>query len=452
MAKRKAIRWITFLSAGVIVLGVLAWTGIRKANTLELYARANTQHAFDELVTSVSALSTDLEKSVYVTDPALESALCTQMFGKAVTAQTAVGVLPYSSQELEQTATFLSKVGDYACVLSRTVGKNGGYSEEELANLKELAALAQVMALNLQDMQARILAGDLDMEEVYAETFAARAGQDEEQAPLAGTVFETMEAEFPEFPTLIYDGPFSEALTDRTPVYLDGRDEISESDAITAAAECLDVSEDSVSLSGQMEGDIPCYICSAYVGGAEYTVYVTRQGGEIMSVLCSRATGEQTLSVDKGRSMAKDILQQMGMKGMQESYYVIEDGVLLVNFEYAQDGVLCYPDLVKVGVALDNGALMSYDAKGYLTCHTKRDIPTASVTREEAEGSVSSDLLVTDYNMAVIPSEGGEERLCHEFVCETEEGERYILYVNALTGDQEKILILLEDDTGTLTI
>jgi germination protein YpeB len=450
MGKRTTIRVITFLSAAVIIMGTLAWTGMRKAKALELYARANTQHAFDELVTSVSSLSTALEKSIYTTDPALESALCTQMFGQAMTGQMAMGVLPYGAQELEQTASFLSKVGDYACVLSRTVGTNGGYSKEELDNLKDLSETASVMALNLQDMQARIMEGALTMDEVY--TAAAKVQMEDGQAPMAGTAFQSIEAEFPELPSLVYDGPFSESLLSAKPVYLENKGQIDEEEAMDAAAEFLNVSRENISVQGEVGGKIPSYCCVAYLSGGEYTVYVTKQGGEILSALCSRMTGTEKLSREECLQLARDFLKSHGLDDMEESYHTTSNGVLLVNFAYAQDGVRCYPDLIKVGIAMDNGAVVSYDARGYISSHTLRELAEPQLSRQEAQQTISSELDIQGYNLVIIPSEGGEERLCHEFIGQSQSGQRYIIYVNAQSGAQEKILILLEDETGTLTI
>lgn len=450
MKKRTTIRVITFLSAAVVVAGVLAFTGMRRAKSLELYARANTQHAFDELVTSVSELSNTLEKSVYITDPALEGALCTQMFGKAVTAQMAMGILPYSSQELEQTASFLSKVGDYACTLARTVGGNGGYSEDELSNLMSLSETASVMAMNLRDMQARMMTGALTMDEVYASTAAAKTGEGD--APMASTAFQSIEAEFPEMPTLIYDGPFSESMTSPTPVYLADKDEVDEDTARAAAAAFLGVDEETMEAQGECGGTIPCWCFSVFQNGGEYFISVTKQGGEILSALCSRMTGEEKFSAKNGLAIAESFMEQLGIDGLEPSYHMVDGGVLTVNFEYVQDGVICYPDLIKVGVALDNGAIMSYDAKGYLSAHQTRELPEIEVSAEAARETVPETLTIRDQGMAVIPSEGGEERLCHEIVCQTEDKSRYIIYVNAVSGAQEKILILLEDESGTLTI
>lgn len=450
MKKRTTIRVVTFLSAAVIVMGVLAWSGMRKARVLELYARANTQHAFDELVTSMSELSNALEKSIYVTDPALESALCTQIMARAMTGQMAMGVLPYSSQELEQTSGFLAKVGDYAGTLSRTVGTNGGYSDEEIDALRSLSETASILSVNLQDMQHRMMAGELTMDEVY---HAAESLEDgEEQAPLAGEVFQTIETEFPEMPTLIYDGPFSEALASPVVRFLEGEDEVGPEQAKKAAARFLAIEENSLTELGEIGGDVPCYSFVSYLNGGEYTVYVTKQGGVVWSVLCSRLVGESNYSVDVGLALADDIMARLDYENMKRSYHIVEDGILLVNYEYVQDGVMCYPDLVKIGIALDNGMLVSYDAAGYIHSHFERDIPEEEISRVEAQEMIPEDLTVLGHQMALIPSPGGEEKFCHEFLCRADNEQKYLIYVNAVTGAEERILILLEDELGALTI
>ena len=450
MRKRTMVRLITFLAAAALVAGGLAFTENRRARGLELYARASTQRAFDELVTNVTEMSNALEKSVYVTDPALESALCTQIFGRAASAQMAMAALPWSSQELERMSGFLSRVGDYACTLSRTVGGSGGYSREEQDNLSQLSETAGVMRLNLQDMQARIMAGKLTMDEVYgaAERLEAREGG----APMAGSAFQRVEAEFPELPSLIYDGPFSESMLDPHPRFLEGKSQVTEARARQAAASFLGVREDELVLQGEVKGTIPCRSFSAETAAGEYTVYVTDSGGAILSALCSRLPGREKISTEECVSRADSFMSRLGIDGMRESYHMAQDGVVTVNYEYVQDGVLCYPDLIKVGIAMDTGALMSYDARGYISCHVKRTLPEEKITERQARDTISPALAAGEHRMALIPSPGGEERLCHEFSCTAGDERRYLVYVNAVTGAQEKILILLEDGAGTLTV
>ena len=453
MRKRTAVRIISFLSAGLVVAGILAFTGQRRAHSLELSVRTNTQRAFDELVTNVSELSGALEKCLYITDPALESALCGQIFARAAAAQSMMGALPYSSEQLENTSSFLSLAGDYACVLARSVGNNGGYSEEELQNLTELSETASVMAENLRDLQAGVMAGRLTMEEVYAASQAADTAEDAADAPsMASSAFRSMEEEFPELPTLIYDGPFSDTVQNAAPRYLEGMADIDEADAAEAAARFLEVDKKSLVALGETGGRIPCYCFGAYIGGGEYTVMVTRQGGEILSLLCSRIPGRSRLTPDEGAAVAAAFLERQGFDRMAESYHMAEGGLITVNFQYEDDGVICYPDLIKVVVALDNGSIAGWDAKGYLSAHRDRDLPEPAVTAEQAMETVSPLLTVRSVKPALIPSDGGEERLCHELFCQAEDGRRFLLYVNALTGAQERILILLEDEGGALTI
>ena len=53
MRRKTVILLISFLSAAVVALGILAFTGQRRARQLEYYARASTEHAFEELVSSL---------------------------------------------------------------------------------------------------------------------------------------------------------------------------------------------------------------------------------------------------------------------------------------------------------------------------------------------------------------------------------------------------------------
>ena len=123
-----------------------------------------------------------------------------------------------------------------------------------------------------------------------------------------------------------------------------------------------------------------------------------------------------------------------------------------MNFAAVQEGVLCYPDLIKVEVALDNGRIVGFEAAGYLMNHTLRDLSAPAVSLEEAQAEDSPDLTVLSTALTLIPTGGEYEVLCHEFKCESPDGRHYLVYVNAQTGEEERILLLLEDENGTLVL
>lgn len=446
MKKKTAAAVISFLCAAVLVLGIVSFVSVRRARQLEYYARASTQRAFSELVGDINELSDDLEKCVYISDSALQSALCTQVYGKSLEAQMALGALPYESQALEQAAGFISRVGDYACVLSRSVGGNGGYSEQELDNLRSLSETAGVMAGNLRELQMQLANGTMTMDTALLDT----AAQDD-AVQLSSSIAD-IENEFPELPTLIYDGPFSDGIRTDDPKLLRGQAEVDEEQARELAARMLGMNGAALESAGESAGDVPCWRFSASVAGGEYAVSVTRRGGAIWSVLSSHSVRSESYSVRDALKIAQDIMAATGIKGMEPSYHIVQNGVLTVNFEYVQEDVTCYGDLIKIGIALDTGTLQSYDASGYISAHTERTLPSVEVDEQSAREALSPALTVEKSSLALIPTDGGDEKLCHEFLCSAEGGRRCLIYVNAVTGAQERILLLLEDEAGTLTI
>ena len=75
-----------------------------------------------------------------------------------------------------------------------------------------------------------------------------------------------------------------------------------------------------------------------------------------------------------------------------------------------------------------------------------------AISEEAARAKVPSDVNVLSIAQTIIPSAGKNELLCYEFECEDANAQKYLIYVNALTGEQEKIFILLQDENGSLTL
>ena len=110
VSRRTLVRCVSYLAASFVVLAGLAIQGHREAAAYRQYLSLGRLHAFAELSANLNQLDADLQKGVYASSPAMLSALCTQIFGRAISAQMALGELPYASVELEQTASFLQLV------------------------------------------------------------------------------------------------------------------------------------------------------------------------------------------------------------------------------------------------------------------------------------------------------------------------------------------------------
>lgn len=450
--RKRTILAVSYLAAAAVVFGVLAGVNYERAEQYERMMANNYQHAFDELVTAVTEVDAALQKSVYATSTNMAGSLCTEIFGKAMTAQMSLGVLPFSSQELEQTSGFISRVGDYAYALSRAAAAGRTITDEQLDNLRGLSDTASILALNLKSMQSDLQDGHLTLTELRR----AQSTLDENtdgRAAYAGDSIRLIEQEFPEIPSLIYDGPFSEHLSGAAPKGLEGLDEVDEETARKTAAGFLGVNRAKVYPTGEIDGDLPCrgFAADGEGGGTVYLA-VTKQGGKVLSMLSSRPAGSASVGAEEAVKTAERFLRNAGYTDMAETYHMTQGGILTVNFAYRQGEVLCYSDLVKVSVALDTGKVCGFEARGYLTAHCARELPEIVVSAEDARAKVPESLEILAHQLALVPSDGQYETLCHEFKCAAENGQHYIIYVNVETGEQEKILILLEDESGTLTL
>lgn len=451
-SRKAKILSASFLSAAFLVTAGFAVQGHAQANTYRSTLNNTYQHAFSELTTAMYEMDTALQKLSYSTSPSLISTLCTELFGKAMAAQMALGELPYGNVELEHTAAFIAKAGDYAGALSKSAATNGVCTEDERQGLRDLAAASSSLSQMLQDLQADIHRGSITLDDLRQAEERLSAQTEDGSHVLAGASYQNVEAQFPEVPALIYDGPFSEHLTNRTPKQLEGKPEYSQGQALTAAAAFLDVKPEILSLTSSVEGSLPSWGFSAVIDGGEVYIEVSRKGGLVVQMMSSRPTGEAKVAPETAVESALAFLKVRGYDGLQPTYFINQSNVLTVNLAAIQDGVLCYPDLIKVAVALDTGRVVGFEAKGYLMNHIARALPQPAVSAEAASAIVSPDLEILSTSLTLIPTNGEHEILCHEFKCQAPDGRHYLVYVNAQSGTEERILILLEDETGTLVI
>lgn len=447
MEKRLRIAKITALAATFIVLAGLAIHNYRQAKTYERLLTNTYYHAFTELTTAAGELDTALQKAAYTVEGPLQDSLYQQIYAKALAAQYAMGELPYGNVELEHTAAFFAKTGDYAAALCR--GGCDGVAE----NLAALTQISGDLNASLSQLQQELEAGTLDISQVGRAAQVLSAAVEPAGQELGGVTFQDVESDFPELPTLIYDGPFSEHLSSETPRVLAGQREITTQEAQDAAARFLHVPFDSLTLVSSGGGVLPVYAYTLPMDGGSGYLEITRQGGQVLEFFRDRPLHQPAMTADQGVELAQNYLANWGFAQMEPSYHIQNEGVLTVHFAPVMDGVYCYPDLVKVSVALDDGSLLGYEAHGYLSRHHIRTLDPPAVTQESARSAVPNSLSVLNAQLALIPTAGGtQEVLTYEFKCQAQDGRHVLVYVNAATGQQQNILLLLEDETGTLTL
>lgn len=152
--RRKQVLAASFLAGAFAVTAGFAVQGHARAAQYRRMLDNTYQHAFTELATAAGELDVALRKVTYATSPELFSALCAQAYSKALAAQSALGELPYGNVELEQTAAFLAKTGDYAMALARDAYGETACTEAHRETLRGLAGAASTLSGALQSLLA----------------------------------------------------------------------------------------------------------------------------------------------------------------------------------------------------------------------------------------------------------------------------------------------------------
>ena len=170
-----------------------------------------------------------------------------------------------------------------------------------------------------------------------------------------------------------------------------------------------------------------------------------------MEMLDNRAPIESRISIEDAIGHAAKYLETHGIQNMKDSYYEVRSNIATINFAYMDGDVICYPDLIKVKIFMDTGEIAGFEAGGYIMNHTDRALSSSILSEEEIFARVSPALSVESTRLCVIPTDSGGEIFCRE-IKGTANEKTFLVYLNAETGHEEDVLLLLQTEGGMLTI
>ncbi|MEE1351515.1 MAG: germination protein YpeB [Clostridia bacterium] len=449
MSKTNKLHAIAYTVLGIIIVVMaIAWYSTAKnRKRLDIAVNNSYDRAFFELSDYVGEIDVLLTKAQLASTPAQLASISNEIFMQAAEAKSCFGELPNQNINLEKTAKFLSQVGDYTYVLSQNMINGQGISDEEYKTLASLNDYASELSKSLNDIEQRIYKGEISFNTAYNGGGRSVFAADDIFGDL-----EKVEKSFEGYPSLIYDGPFSEHIENAESQMLKTTPQISKDEALIKAIEFLGDEAKGLKYQTDMNNTaIECYVFSKPTKSGEMSVSVTKKGGYILYFIKNRDIKEIKYDAEAATEVAYDYLEAHGFSSMAKSYYEITDNIATINFAYTQDGIKMYSDLIKVRVALDNGEVIGIECKGYLMNHRQRNGLNAVLSEEQAKECVSTHLAVNSTSLAVIPKDSLREVLCYEFHG-TYKDKNFIVYVNAENGREEKILLLLESDSGVLTV
>jgi len=455
--RRRNRSWATPIAIIVIMalIAVSSWGYYQNKQLNDLKIEVNNQYsrAFLDLSDYVDNVEVLLSKSLITSTPVSTAEMLEEVWRQANLAQTNMGQLPISPPVLEKTSSFLTQVGDLAYALNTKTLNGAELNDKEYESVKKLHGYAISLQKSLHGITNQINTGKMKWGVINSRTklLSSTKTNDPQVSQM-----ENIEKNFQEYPSLIYDGPYSDHMLKTKPLGL--KDEKVSVDKAKELAKKF-LGNDRVQEVKQLEqneaGSIKTYRFKVlYKNSTEdqsAEINITQQGGQIYWMLRNRVFAKDTLTMEQAKKAASEYLTKNGFKNMKDTYYLKANGTAVICYAYTQDGVIVYPDLVKVMVALDNGEIVGIESKGYLYSHRQREIPKAKLTIEEARKKLNDKMEITNQARAIIPTDFKTEIYCYEFKGKVDDRD-YLIYINCATGAEEDILMLITSENGTLTM
>ncbi len=412
---------------------------------------------------SVSGYMDDVGKLLSKVEVAANTAqsvpLYAEIWKQAAAAHENLAGLPYSQSIVMGSMKYLAQLSDF----SKTMLLKSLYDEEitasEKENLKRLQKYAVSFSKEMNVLIAQASLGDgVDWARLSAEEAANNKA--EEVIPpssLLGSMQQVSQT-FQHYPALIYDGPFSDHVQKQKPVMTQGKAEITRQEGIEICREFLGADKvQSITCLSETPGGTNSLPVLGYevvlVNEKSPNVFLdlSKYGGYPVWMLNTQNTesDESAITFEQALLSADEFLTKHGFNGMKYRYYELSESSVVFNYACMQNGVIMYPDLIKLKISLINGEVVGFDARGYINSHVDRKLPDTIMPPEEAQAYVSEAVDVNSIQKVVIPLSDGREAFCYEFYV-IKDTRKFLIYINALTGKQENIFELVINEFGVL--
>ena len=437
-AKTVMLSVVTALSVGAIAGLSVALAYSENMNRLRaeyMYEMEGvyTRHYYD-LADSADELDVNLGKLAAADTAAAQQDILYDIWGAANLAGVSLSAFRGGEEGVMQASKFVGQTGDYAHYLAKRLESGEPLSPEELQKLGKLREMTRVLKSALESTRSGVREG---------RPFLGDGGM---LAEFTGAFDSFVDPEV-NYPQMIYDGPFSDALEHRECKALKGLAEIDPDEGARLLAEYIPEAK-SVEYRGETNSDILTYNYSVTTEDGVGFAQLAKQGGMLVAY---NMNAEQSAVAEVDPELpaaARRFAENAGFGDLAVVWCASAQGVTYVNLTPVKDGALLYPDLIKVKLDESSGRVTGLDAMHYVFNHTDRTLPSPVLTAEEAAEKVPLPT-VGGGRLALIPMDETREVLTYEFECESDG--TYFVYIDAATGEEVNILYVVNDvDRGAL--
>lgn len=431
------------IATGVLALSTLGFgigygVTLSQANNYSIQLENVYRRNYYELVESVNSTDMKISKLLASSSEEYQAKMLTEISQSAKEMQSNVASLPLSSDAITTSVRFINQMSGYTQILEEKLAQGGTLSESDLQTLNEMHDVLTEMKRYLNRMSQ-------DMSEGYSIIDASsRTSGDFDEFT---SEFAQMKSSGTDYPTMIYDGPFSDSVVNKKIVGLNGS-EISKEEAYQKV-DSLFKNIVNLQYQGESEGNFSTYNFTLLNSdNSKLYVQVTKIGGHILTVSGNAETDAAKIDIEQAEKIALDFAKENGVENAEIVWSEVLNAQAYFNITPKQDEIILYPDLVKVKVDLEFGDVIGYDAMTYFTNHTNRTLTKVAVSKSDANKKVSDTFEIKGERVVLAPLDYNREVLCYEIEAERN-GATYYIYINAETGVEENILKVVKTSDGS---
>ncbi len=426
------------ISLGVVTLALgsmLTYGWINMDGMTADMATIHTESMY-ELNSIVDNLDTNLAKARVANTRNEQVKLLSNVAIESEMAETLLERLPVDTQFTQNVTSFVNKMGDSAQSMLYSVASGKKLTDSQIATIEHMYKTNLQLKQSINELTANCTGKEM--------LKAMRGKKDN----LMLVSFGEMENNVVETPKEIHDGPFAENIKKVSAKNLAGLEEITCAQAEKLAAkyfESYNISD--VKCTGEVTAEsLTCYNVTMQTKDGEMSAQLSKQGGKVVEFNSYKDCNDKNFSVERCVDIAQDFLKALGFKNMK-AVWTSENGTTCnLNFAYEQNGVVIYPDMVKVKVCEERGIVTGMEGLAYVLNHTQRELGSAKISKSDAKAVLNGGFEAEGSRLCLIPVDGGEV-LCYEFYG-AYGGNDYYIYVDAATGNEVEVFTVIGTAQG----
>ncbi|MDP4096671.1 germination protein YpeB [Paenibacillus sp. P96] len=444
----KRISAFLFPVTAVLLIGALVWgyQENQEKNSLLIKAENQYQRAFHDLSYHMDQLHSQLGNAVAVNAASngMHRKSLVNVWRLTSEAQNEVNQLPLSLASFNHAEDLLSRMSNFAYQTSVRDLSKEPLNDKELKNLKALYQSSKDISKDLHEMQSKVLAHNLRWMDV--ESAIATEKQPADNTIIDG--FQTVDKKVEQYAELDW-GPTISSMYDKRSVKMLKLQPTTPQEIQTKAAKFAALRPEEVKiLENGKDTEWASYTAVINAkNGVGKSMDFTRNGGLLISYSDQRPVGKKAVNRSQAIAKANSFLNQKGYKGMKPVAYDEYDNMASITFVPIEGNVLIYPEKVTVRSGLDNGEVIGLQASDYIyEHHQKAHTSTkAKLSVAKARKFLNPEFKEMYARKAMIENELSKHVLCYEFGGRIN-GSVYRIYINANTGEEEKIEEVMDAD------